>query len=68
MSIQIEIDGVTVTADEGATLVDAAAAAGVYRGGPNEPDFGEPYGSFPPPEAGSERSNTTGASARTNSA
>ena len=30
MSIQIEIDGVTVTADEGATLVDAAAAAGVY--------------------------------------
>ena len=30
MSIQIEIDGVTVTAEEGATLVDVAARAGVY--------------------------------------
>jgi [NiFe] hydrogenase diaphorase moiety small subunit len=30
MSIQIEIDGVTVTTEEGRTLVDVAADAGVY--------------------------------------
>ena len=30
MSIRIEIDGKTVTCEEGATLVDVAAEAGVY--------------------------------------
>jgi len=30
MSIQIEIDGMTVTTEEGRTLVDVAAEAGVY--------------------------------------
>lgn len=30
MTIEIEIDGTTVTAEEGATLVDVAAQAGVY--------------------------------------